>query len=96
MYDDVVVLVEADGVDSGGVPGVFADILGLDDIGEDDVFVAASTDEVGIDFADVQRVHVIVVHVLVLLYHHVFGGIVEAHRSVLRPCHHVLAVVVEF
>ena len=48
MYDDVVVLVEADGVDSGGVPGVFADILGLDDIGEDDVFVAASTDELGI------------------------------------------------
>ena len=96
MYDDVVVLVEADGVDSGGVSGVFADILGLDDIGEDDVFVAASTDELGIVFADVQRVHVIVVHVLVLLYHHVFGGIVEAHRSVLRPCHHVLAVVVEF
>ena len=78
------------------MPGVFADILGLDDIGEDDVFVASSADELGIVFADVQGVHIIVVHVLVLLDHDVFGGIVEAHRSVLRTCHHVLAIIVEF
>lgn len=63
--------------------GVLADKFGLDDVGEDDVFVAPAADELRVVFADVQRVHVVVVDVFVVLYHQIPRRVVEADASVL-------------
>lgn len=82
-YDDIVVGVEANGVDTGSVAGVLADVLALNDVGEDDVLVSAAGDELGVVLADVERVNVVVVDVPVLLDHQVSPRVVQAHAAVL-------------
>jgi hypothetical protein len=51
------------------VPGVLANVLSLDDIGEDDVLIASSRDKLGVVFADIECVDIVVMDVLVVLYH---------------------------
>ncbi len=51
--------------------GVLADVLALDDIGEDDVLVSAASDELGVVLADVEGVDVVVVDVFVVFDHEV-------------------------
>lgn len=89
-------MVEANRVDSGRVAGILPDVFALDHISQDDIFIAATSDELGVVFADVERVHVVIMDVFVVFYHDVFGGVVQAHAAVLGPRHAVLAVSVEF
>ena len=65
------------------MPGVLPDIFSLDDICEDDIFVSPSADELGVIFADVERVDIVVMNIFVLFDHHIFGWIVETDRTVL-------------
>ena len=76
--------------------GILPDVFSLNDISEDDIFIAAASDELGVVFADVEGVHVVIMDVFVALYHEVFRGVVEAHAAVLGAAHAVLAVFVEF
>lgn len=75
---------------------ILPDVFALDHISQDDIFIAATSDELGVVFADVERVHVVIMDVFVAFYHDVFGGVVETHATVLGACHAVLAVSVEF
>lgn len=59
------------------------DVLALNHVRHDDIFVASSSDKLGVVLGDVQRVDVVVVDILVVFDHDVFGRIVEAHTSVL-------------
>lgn len=93
-YDHVVVVVETDRIDSCLVAGVFANVLGRHHIRQDDVLVSSPCDELGVVFADVQRVDIVIVDVLVVLYHQIFGRIVETHAAVLGTCHTVFSTVV--
>lgn len=76
--------------------GVLANVLALNHIGEDNVLIASACDELGVVFADIERVDIVVVDVLVVLDHQVSRGIVEAYAAVLGACHAVFAVTVEF
>ena len=77
------------------MPSILPDVFALDHIGKDDIFIASARDELGVVFADVERVHIVVMDVFVVFYHDVFGRVVEAHAAILRPRHAVLAVLVE-
>jgi hypothetical protein len=75
--------------------GELAHILARDDICDDDVFVASAADELRVVPADVQRVDVVVVDVLVGLYQQVLSRIVQTYAPVLRSRHAVFPLVVE-
>lgn len=95
-YNDVVVGVEADWVDSCCVSGVLAYVLALYDIGEDDIFIASSRDKLGVVFADIECVDIVVVDVFVVFDHQVTWRIVQTYTAILGPRHTVFAVTVEF
>lgn len=76
--------------------GILPDVFALNHISQDDIFVAAASDELGVVFADVEGVHVVIMDVFVAFYHQVFGRVVETHAAVLGTAHAVLAVFVEF
>jgi hypothetical protein len=78
------------------VSGVLSDVLPLYHISEDDVFIASACDELRIIFADVESVDVVIMNIFIVFNHEVPGGIVEANASILRACHAVLSVPVEF
>ena len=68
-YNDVIFWVEANRVDSCCMSCIFPDIFALDNIGEYDIFISSSCDELGVVFADIECVNVIVVDVAVVFYH---------------------------
>ena len=76
--------------------GILADELALDDIGKDDVFVTTPADKLRVVFADVQRVHVVVVDVFVVFYHKISRRVVETDAAIFRASHAVIPLVVEF
>ena len=89
-------MVEGDGVDSGGMSSILPDIFGLDDIGEYDIFISSTADKLGVVFADVKGVNIVVMYLFILFNHHIFRGIVETDGSVLWSCHDILSIIVEF
>lgn len=77
-------IIRAEGyrVDSGGVSCVFADIFGSEYIGEDDIFVSSSRDELGVVFIDIDGVYIVVVDVFILFDHEGFGGVIQADAAI--------------
>ncbi len=68
-YNDVVLGVEANWVDSGCMASILSYVLSLDDIGEDNVFVTSSTDKFGIIFADINWIDIVVMDVFIIFDH---------------------------
>lgn len=75
---------------------ILPDVFALNDIGQDDIFIATTCDELGVVFADVKGVDIVVMDVFVVFYHDVFGRVVETDAAVFGAGHAVLAVFVEF
>lgn len=75
--------------------GILPDVFALDHISQDDIFIASAGDELGVVFADVEGVNVVIMDVFVVFYHDVSWGVVEAHAAILGAGHAVLAVFVE-
>lgn len=75
--------------------GILPDVFSLDHISQDDIFVASAGDELGVVFADVEGVDVVIMNVFVVFYHDVSWGVVETHAAILGSSHAVLAVSVE-
>jgi hypothetical protein len=75
--------------------GIFADIFAFDDVGEDDILVSSSGDELAVVLADVQRVDVVVMYIFVIFDHMSFAWIVKTHAAIFGTCHAVLSVGVE-
>jgi hypothetical protein len=53
------------------VAGILSDVFSLDHISQDDIFVASAGDELGVVFADVEGVDVVIMNVFVVFYHDV-------------------------
>lgn len=51
--------------------GVFAYILPLNDIGKDDILIASSSDKLGVVFADIECIDIVVVYIFIVLNHQV-------------------------
>lgn len=82
-YNHIVLLIEADAVDPRSMPRILTDVLPLHHVGEDDVLIAPSRDELGVVLADVEGVDVVVMDVAVVLDEQVPRRVVQAHPSVL-------------
>lgn len=94
-YNHIVVLIEADAVDSRSMTRILANILALNHIGEDDILIPATRDELGVVLTDIERVDVIVVDIAIIFDEEIFGWIVEANPTILGTSHAVLSVTVE-
>jgi hypothetical protein len=65
------------------VARVLSNVLSLDYISENDVFVSTSSDKFGVVLADIKSVNIVVMNVFVVFNHEVLGRIIEANASIL-------------
>lgn len=69
QYNDIVFWVEADWVDSGCMSSILSYEFSLYDIRENYVSVASSTNKLGIVFADIKRIDIVVMDVFIIFDH---------------------------
>lgn len=73
----------------------FSDILSCNDISYNDIFVSSAAHKLGVIFADIESVDIIVMNIFVVFDHEIFGRVVQAYASIFRAGQAVLSSIIE-